>query len=104
MILDPFLYFLADNWHAQEETDFIILDFREDFPSDDLFDDQRNGYDQGRLYLIKGLGDDRRTGQACQEEDMDALQEFKQKFEGHPVHVGHRKDTYRLAPLFDPVT
>ena len=67
---------------------------------DNLFDDQRHRNNDGRFDIGKSLSNDSRRRQSGEIEHMTAMQEFKDKLEGHAIHVGHGQDAQRVVASF----
>ena len=80
---------VADERELQQDLHARRLEFGEHVLLDDLFNDERNGDDDGRLDVGKGLHHDFRRGDAGEVIDVAPVEELEDEFEGHAVHVGH---------------
>ena len=86
-------YLLADNRHVEQQAHAIVLYLREHLFANDLLDNERHGYDDGRLDATKCLGDDGWARDASEIIDMATLDELEDELKCHTIHVSHRKDT-----------
>ena len=94
---DALLDLLRHNGHLQQQSHAVILYLREDTLTDNFLDNQRDGDDERRLYVGKGLGDDSWRRQACKEEQMATVTESEEELYGHTVHVSHGKNTQQVV-------
>ena len=92
LLANHLLHLLVHNRHHQQQAHVVVLNLREHTLADDLLNNHRHGNDQRGLYLGIGLSNERRAGQTCEVEDVNAVAEGEQELEGQSIHVGHGQD------------
>ena len=70
LLEDARLDLLVDHRHVEQQVDVALLDEREHHLADDLLDDHRHDDDDGGMDVGTGALDERRAGQAREEEDV----------------------------------
>ena len=87
-----FAYLLVDDRHVKKHAHAVVLYLRENLLADNLLDNQRHSNDNGWLDAAECLGDNSRTWDAGEEEDVATGDKLKQELKCHTIHVSHRKD------------
>ena len=72
-------YLLVDDRHVEKHAHAVVLYLRENFLADNLLDNQRHSDDNGWLDAAECLGDNSRTWDAGEEEDMATGDKLKQE-------------------------
>ena len=70
LLEDARLDLLVDHRHVEQQVDVALLDEREHHLADDLLDDHRHDDDDGGMDVGTGALDERRAGQAREEEEV----------------------------------
>ena len=78
---------MVEDRKFHQELDAVLLQYRLQLALVDLFNDERHGYHNVRLDFRKGLHDDLRARNPCQEMHMRTYAQFEEHLEHHPVHV-----------------
>ena len=104
LLADLIAYSLIDQGQLQQYFHTGCLQLGKNRLSYDLFDNQGDCNDQVGLHFSKGLKDDARTWNARKEINMDANQEFVEKFKAHAVHMCHRQHTNHFTATLKLIT
>ena len=93
----------TDDGHFEQDLHAVGLKFREHVLLDDFLDDERNGDDDDRLDVAESLQHNLRGRNASEIIDMAAVEEFKNEFKCHAIHVSQRKHGNHLVSGFHMV-
>ena len=99
LVADGMAHLLVDAGHAQKEIHAGSLHLGEHLLADYLLYHQRNGDDDGRLDVGKGLRYHGGRRKARQVVDVATGQKLVDELEGQTVHMGHRKDAQHIVAL-----
>ena len=80
---------IAEDGKAQHEFHGVSGQLGHHVLLDDLLDDERNADYHGGFHFAEGLNDDFRAGEASEIVHVYAMNELKEKLEGHAIHVRH---------------
>ena len=99
LLTNALFYFLLHDGHLQQQLHGIALYLGEHALADNFLNNQWHGHHYIRTDIFKGLRNDGRRGETCQEMQMIARTEWEQEFNSHSIHVGHGQYAQRAAEL-----
>ena len=89
LLANHLAYLLGDDRHLEQQSHTVVLYLWEYLLADNLFDNEGHGNHNDGLDFCQCLCNDGRRGDTVQVVHVTPMEELKDKFECHAVHVSH---------------